>query len=333
MRVELSEVSIMLPFELLRQSAGAFYLSRCLQVVAEAGVADFLDDEPATASSLASPTGLDAKALARVLNFLTAHGIFARRDCKFVHTPASRLLRTDDPRSMRSFVRLFGLPMMWTAAQNLDKVVKTGASNPDEIWSYLAQNPPAAKVFNQAMTEKARSQVPQIVASYDFSSFRSIADIGGGYGHLIRAILAVSPASHGILFDLPRVVDGVSDGQPDRLSFRGGDFFQDELPRCDAYVLMEVIHDWPDEEALAILRAVRRSATDGARLLLIEALMPSEPGPNWTKTLDIAMLNLFGGGRQRAEDEYCSLLRDAGFRLERTINVHDDCAILDAVAV
>lgn len=96
---------------------------------------------------------------------------------------------------------------------------------------------------------------------------------------------------------------------------------------------MEVIHDWPDEESGAILTAVRKAALPDARLLLIEALVPNEPGPSWSKTLDIVMLNLFGGGRQRTDDEYRSLLEDAGFRLEKIIDIGAGYSILDAVAV
>jgi hypothetical protein len=321
------------PFEFLRLCATAFYLSRCLQIVVEAGVPDALGDEPATAPALAIATGLDAQALARALKLLAANGIFKCCDSKFAHTPASRLLRDDEAQSMRSFIRLFGQPVMWTAAQHLDRVMKAGCANPDDFWSHLDQNPLAAQVFNDSMTEKARSQAPLVIASYDFSPFASIADIGGGRGHLIEAILAASPASKGTLFDLPRVTEQISHRASDRLTLQGGNFFQDELPRCDAYILMEVIHDWPDEEAGAILKAVRKSAPDDARLLLIEALMPSDPRPAFTRTLDIVMLTHFGGARQRTVDEYRSMLDDAAFRLENVIDIGAGYSILEAVAV
>lgn len=122
---------------------------------------------------------------------------------------------------------------MWTAAQDLGRVVKTGRANPDEFWRLLDQNPPAAEVFNDAMTEKARSQVPATIASYDFSCFATIADIGGGRrapdrGNL-EAILAAAPSSKGTLFDLPRVIEQISHKAPDRLTFQGGNFFHDAL--------------------------------------------------------------------------------------------------------
>jgi len=308
------------PFELLQQSSAAFLLSRSLQLVAETGVADALGDDPATASALAKATGLHVQALNRVLKFLAAYGIFENRDGGFAHSPASRLLRTDDPRSLRSLMRMMGFPVIWKAAQNLDQAMKTGQVNPDEFWSYLADNPNASRIFNNAMKAKADAQVAATVAAYDFSHLDLIGDIGGGRGHLLQAILAASPASRGVLFDLPHVIEQASGMASERLTLRAGDFFRDELPACDAYVLMDVIHDWPDEEARAILKAVRRAAPNHAKLLLIEAVMPNEPGPNWTKTLDILMLGLFGGS-QRTSIEYHTLLSETGFRLERIVEI------------
>lgn len=132
-----------------------------------------------------------------------------------------------------------------------------------------------------------------------------------------------------MLFDLPHVIEQASGMASDRLSLRAGDFFRDELPMCDAYVFMEVIHDWPDEESHTILKAVRRAAPNHAKLLLIEALMPNQPGPSWTKTLDVVMLDLFGGS-QRTSVEYRTLLSHTGFRLERIIDIGAGYSILEA---
>ncbi len=88
-------------------------------------------------------------------------------------------------------------------------------------------------------------------------------------------------------------------------------FFKDDLPTCDAYLLMEVIHDWDDAASTKILKAVRRAAPRHAKVLLIEAILPDDAGPNWPKTLDIVMLTI--SGRQRTEREYSDLLRGCGF--------------------
>ncbi len=323
-----------LPFELVQQVTAAYFVSRCLQVAAELGVADALGDEPATASALANATGSHPASLCRVLDLLSGHGFFERRGDGFVHTPASRLLRTNDPQSMRSFVRMFGLSAFWKSAEGLNQVVATGQLS-DSVraqggfWGYLANNPDASRIFDEAMAAKARSQMTAVAATYDFSGFGLIGDIGGGRGHLLEAILAASPRSRGVLFDLPRVIEQASDRASDRLTLRAGDFFKDELPVCDAYVLMEVIHDWGDEQAEQILKAVRRSAPPQAKLLLIEAVIPDRPGPSWTRTLDIAMLTMLGG-IQRSYVGYQNLLARSGFRLERDIDLGADLSIFEA---
>ena len=92
---------------------------------------------------------------------------------------------------------------------------------------------------------------------------------------------------------------------------------------------MEIVHDWADEPALAILRAIRRAAPPGAKLLVIESLIPDDPGPHWSKTLDVFMLALLGG-RQRTRAEYESLLAAASFALERDIDTRASISILEA---
>ncbi len=182
--------------------------------------------------------------------------------------------------------------------------VRTGApatteAFPEGFWWYLAQHPDAGRVFNAAMQAKAQGAIAGILATYDFSGFRTIADIGGGHGHLLRAILDTVPTATGVLFELPHVIAEVAQLASERLTLHAGDFFRDALPTCDAYLLMEIIHDWGDEESVAILRAVRQAAAaPGAKVLVIEAIIPDDPGPAWAKMLDIHMLMLLGG-RQR----------------------------------
>lgn len=161
------------------------------------------------------------------------------------------------------------------------------------------------------MTAKAAADIAGVLSACDFRAFATIADIGGGRGHLLRGILAAAPAARGILFDLPAVIASFDLGT-DRLALQPGDFFVDPLPAADAYVLMEVIHDWADAEAAAILRAVRRAAAPGAHVLLVEnVLADGEPDPRG-HTLDVIMLAVTGG-RERAAAEFTRLLEAAGF--------------------
>jgi hypothetical protein len=325
------------PFQKLREIATNFAISRALHVVADLGVADRLGDEPRKATDLARESGADPDALARVLRLLAAQGVFQIRGDAFAHSPASRLLRTDHPQSARDLVRMFGLPINWGAYGAMDHTLRTGIPGaakilPEGFWAYFGERPQESAVFNGAMEAKAQGQIAGILSAYDFSGFQCIADIGGGRGHLLRAVLASARKTKGILFDLPHVVaEAGGAGSSDRLTFHSGDFFKDALPRCDAYVLMEVIHDWADDESAAILSSVRKAAEPGSKLLLIESIIPDDPGPHWSKTLDVFMLTLLGG-RQRTLAEYKELLGRAGFSLKREIPTQADITILEAVA-
>jgi len=322
------------PFETLQQVAGGYCLSRALHVVANLAVADQMDETPRTAAELAVSVGAHPEALGRVLRLLSAHGVFESCDGKFRHSPASRMLRTDHPTSMRDYVRMFGLPPFWATFGELEQSVRTGLPSGDKItsgglWTYLAHHPEANAIFNATMVTKARAQIAGVIAAYDFSGLKLIGDIGGGRGHLLSAVLDCVPSAKGVLFDLPHVVNDEAGATSPRLARQAGDFFKDKLPVCDAYLVMEVIHDWSDAESVSILKAIRRAAPSHARLLLIEEMVPSDSAPAWSKMLDIHMLALIGG-KQRTRWEYEVLFDAAGFSFKREIDTGAGISILEA---
>ena len=322
------------PAESLLQLSAGYYVSRALHAVAEIGVADALGDTPQPTASLAKAVAADAGALDRVLRLLALYGVFEYNSGVVGHTLLSRLLRQDHPQSMRSLVRMFGLPGFWTTVGELNSAIQTGEPSanralPGGFWGYLKENPDASRIFGEAMTGKAQGHIAGVLNVYDFSGFRVIADIGGGHGHLIQAIVAATPGVQGVLFDQPQVVKEAQIAS-ERLRLVGGDFFHDGLPEADAYILMEVIHDWDDDASRRILGAVRRAARANATLLLLEALLPDDASPNWPTTLDIVMLTI--GGRQRTLREYSDLLRDSGFVMTREIDTRSGISIIEATA-
>ena len=322
------------PAQMLWGIINSNVLARCVQVVAEYGVADALTDRPMSAAELAAQTGTNADALRRMLRLLTAHGVFTEEGDLYRHTPVSELLRTDHPQSMRSFARMMNLPVFLESFAGLTQAAKTGKPVRDfaGFMEYFAARPEESSIFNQAMADKSRAVVPAVLDVYDFAPYGVIADIGGGHGHLLRGILERTPAASGILFDLPHVIPEAAAHRSARLSLQPGDFFADALPAADAYLLMEVIHDWNDEDASRILAAVRRAAPANARLLIIEAIVSETPGPDFSKVLDVIMLAVTGG-RERTPSEYEALLSGAGFRLERIIPTPSQYSIIEAAAI
>lgn len=306
-------------------------------MITEFGIADVLGDTPRSAVDLAAKTGADPDSLGRALRLLAAYDIFQTADGGYAHTPASQLLRVDHPQSMRSYVRLLGAPLYWQIFEKLSHSIMTGGPTlpqviPEGQWEYFSKNPELSQLFDEAMAGKAHGQIVGIIAGYDFSPFKTIADIGGGQGHLLHAVLGATPSLHGTLFDMPHVVQKVAAKASDRLRLQGGDFFNDKLPVCDSYMIMQVIHDWPDQEAAKILASIRRSTPPHAKLLLIEAIVPEDPNPSWITMLDLFMLVLFGG-KERTRPQFEALLNTAGFRLDRVIDIGLGTFILEASVI
>jgi hypothetical protein len=174
--------------------------ARAVQLVAELGVADLVEGEPMPAALLADSCGVAAEPLDRVLRLLAAHGVFEWTGVGYRHNEASRLLRSDIPRSMRDFARMMGLPVMWSAFAELDRSVRTGAPVFDHrddggFFGYLGGHPQEERVFAGAMTAKAQADIATLLDAYDFRRFATIADIGGGRGHLLRAVLDAVPTA------------------------------------------------------------------------------------------------------------------------------------------
>ncbi len=321
------------PHEDIWNLATAGVAARCVHVIADLGVADHIAGTPIPAATLAAACDTDADALDRVLRLAAAHDVFERRTEGYRHTPSSLLLREDHPRSMRAFARMMGLPLTWGSLAELERSVQSGrpgleALEPKGIWTYLQDRPVEADVFGRAMSVRAGMDIAAILASYDFTPFETIADIGGGHGHLLHAVLDATPGAVGILFDLAAVIDTLDRGHP-RMAATAGDFLVDALPAADAYILMEVLHDWADDQCATILDAIRRAAPAGASLLVVENVL-DERGPDAHQgTLDVIMLAVTGG-RQRTTAQLSALFDRAGLALVRVLDTTGPMRIVEA---
>ena len=292
--------------------------SRAVQAIAELGVADANGpDEEVAVAVLALRTACHPDALHRVLRLHESHGVFrSEQDC-WSHTATSVVLRSDHPTSIRAYARMIGQPSSWEAMTQLSTCVRTGRPAPilDEVggtFGYLAQHPAQLAVFDDAMIAKAHADIAGILATVDFSGYATIADIGGGRGHLLRAITARHPETRGILFDLPHVIEHVERDTTCSLTCHPGDFFVDQLPSADLAILMQVIHDWDDVAARRILSAVAASASTGSTLMLFVWLLADQPTDDAANVLDVFMLAATGG-RERTATAYTALLAETGF--------------------
>jgi hypothetical protein len=293
-----------------------------------------------TIDELATRVDADADALRRLLRALISRGIFRRRrDGRYELNSLADTLRSDAPVSMASAARFYGSQEQRERWTLLVDSVRTGTSIVPALrgkssFDYFADEPELAELFNQTMTSVSKMTDATVVAGYDFSVYPTIVDVGGGHGPLLAAILAAAPASRGVLYDLPSVVAEApsllrKQEVADRVVIAEGSFF-DSVPRGgDAYLLKNIIHDWPDETALQVLRNVRAAASPGATVLLVEFVIPKHDRDFPGKWVDLEMLlNL--GARERTAAEYRELLGDAGLRMTRIVQTASPLSVVEA---
>jgi hypothetical protein len=322
------------PARAVMDLAVAYWASRCLHIAAEVGVADALGDEPQSAAALARATGSQPHALQRVLRALSNHGVFEHDGERFAHNAASRMLRSDTPGSLRSLARMMGLKVHWDAYRELDSAVHSGQPSimrvtEGGLFPHLRAHPEEARLFHEAMEGKSFMQIGPVLESYDFRGLNTIGDIGGGLGHLLYAVLARLPQARGVLFDLPGVIGQARQRAVERITYVGGDFFKDPIPPCDAYLLMTVLHDWSDAEAVSILKNLKAGAPPGAKILIIEGVVEPSVRDQFLLDLDIEML-VMTTGHERTRAEWDSVVSQAGLRVTRIIPAGGWASIIEA---
>lgn len=324
---------------ILMQMLFGALMQRSICVAAKLGIADLLAEKPQTADELAAKTETHAPSLYRVLRTLASAGVFAETaDQKFELTPIAGLLREGAPNSKRDFAVMMDEDWIWQAWGALMYSVKTGGVAHEKVqgmssFEFFAQNKEAGKVFNHAMTNLSLTVIPAIVEAYEFSGIGKLVDIAGGHGLLLARILKANSQVHGILFDLPFVIEGASEllekeGVRHRVELASGDFFQSVPAGADAYMMKHIIHDWDDEHSIKILRNIRSAMNEGGKVLIIEMVVPEGNEPSPSKALDLLML-VMEGGKERTKDEYKKLLETSGFRLSRIVPTKSPYSVIE----
>jgi len=328
------------PFAVLDLMLGSM-VTQAIYAAAEFGVADLLHtDGPLTAEEIGGKLGANPDALDRLLRFLASLSIFEKReDGGYALTPMGDALRSDAPMSMRGMARLMGHPTHWADWTGFLEAVRTGEPavpkrhGGSSMFEVLTADEDYGQVFYGAMTNLSNTETAPLVAAYDYSRFGTIVDVGAGRGHLLAAVLQSAPGSRGILFDERAVGNGAvgvlaEAGVADRATIEGGSFFG-PVPKGDAYMLKHILHDWPEPQALEILRNIRAAIAPEGRLLIMEFVLPEGDVQHFGKLIDLWLLMLVGG-RERTYTQYVELLAAAGFRLEQVVQTATSVSIVEA---
>ena len=306
-----------------------FQITQAIHVASTLRVADHLNDGARSAVELAALTKSHPDSLYRLLRALAAVGVFREDEGQtFALTPMADCLRTDSATPICAWAEVVGTRYFWQAWGHLLHSVQTGENafqnlNGRDVWQFRAEHPEYGTTFDRAMTQLSAGNAEAVIRAYDFSSFRHIVDVGGGQGLMLAAILRAHPQIRGTLFDQPDVVARakavlVEGGVIDRCNVVGGSFFETVPEGADAYLMRVVLHDWEDDEAIAILKVCRRAMPENAKLLLIERLVAP---PNEMPAAKFADLNMLvsPGGRERTREEFSDLFARSGFELTRVL--------------
>jgi O-methyltransferase domain/Dimerisation domain len=322
------------------QLVNGAYVAGAVSCLAQLGIPDLVEAAPKSADELARQTGADPRALHRLMRATAAVGVLSEGpQGKFSQTPMSAVLRSNATPSLRAFAILVGREWHGRGWAHLEYCVRTGKQALDKIYGvpvfdFLRQDAAEGQIFNDAMTELSMIDGPAVAEAYDFEGIGSIVDVGGGHGLLLATILERNPHLRGTLYEVPHVVEGAANGPlkgiMERCTLVSGDMFSSVPADADAYIMKHIIHDWPDDLCIQLLKACRKGVNERGRLLVVDNVI--QPGNDFSpsKFLDLQML-IFPGGCERTEKQFRELLAAAGWQLRRIIPTASSVSIVEGV--
>jgi hypothetical protein len=319
--------------------AGA-HIAGAISCLARLGIPDLVEDGPKSAEELATQIGAQPRELYRLMRATASVGVLAEgADGKFSETPMSAVLRSNANPSLRSFAIMSGREWHALGWVQLEYCVRTGKQALDQIYGmpvfkYLEQHREEGQIFDQTMSELSAIEGPAVADAYNFEGIASIVDVAGGHGQMLATIMTRNPKMKGTLCDMPHVLKGATNGplKPlmDRCELTSADIFAAVPGGADAYIMKHILHDWPDELCVKILKACRQGVTPGGKLLVVDHVL--QPGNEFHpgKFLDLQML-IFPGGCERTEKQFSELFAASGWKLSRVIPTRVPESIVEGI--
>lgn len=296
------------------------------------GVTDALTEGERSAEEVAAACGTPTGTMHRLLRAATALGLAVEREAgRFALTTAGSMLRSTGQGSLSTFARVFTDPVMVTAWHRLDEAVRTGGTTFEQafgtaFFDHLKTEPELAASFNAAMSQGTHVVAALLPTAYDFGRLETVADIGGGDGTLLAAVLSRHEGLRGVLFDTAEGSAEAEDvlgraGVSSRCTVQTGDFFDSVPVAADVVILKSVLHDWDDERATAILRHCRKTLPEHGRLLVVEPVLPDAVQDAASPVVYLSDLNMLVnlGGKERTAAEFEALLGGSGFAVAKVV--------------
>jgi hypothetical protein len=320
--------------------------TQAIRAAALLGICDVLAQGQLAAAEAAARVEADPAMLHRLMRLLAALGLLIESaDGRFANTEMGDLLRADVAGSLRPAVIGMGEDSWWGAWAALPRGIR-GEGIPFELangrppWEEMRDNPQVAERFNAFMAAQTETFLPQLLQHFDFSTAGHVVDVGGGRGALLAGILRANPGVRGTICDLEAGLAGArayleAQGVACRVDLTAASFFESVPAGADVYVLRHILHDWPDDRAADILAVCRRAMHAGARLLVIDTLLPDkatdDPAARISFFYDLNMFVMFGG-RERTERELRTMVEEAGFTVDRVLPTEPTATVVATAA-
>jgi hypothetical protein len=323
---------------LMQFLAGA-WVTQAIATAARLGIPDALASGPKTVDEIAAKAGANRGATKRLMRMLTGIGVFTAADGgRYALNAVSENLREETPGSLKHMFIAETDGVHWRSWEKVADAVRTGLPRPKPVFGmpafdYYAANKGEGEQFGRAMANVSGMAAQAVLESYDFGGLKTIMDVGGGNGSMVRTILGKYPQARGIVADLPYIAEQANDairaaGMTERCRFEPTDFFQAVPKGADGHLLKFILHDWNDEECATILRNCRAAIAPGGRLMVLEVIVPETPGSDFSHMMDMNML-VMTGGMERTAAEYEALFARGGFRLKRIVSSGSPFSVIE----
>lgn len=315
-----------------------------MYALVKSGVIEQLRSTSKTLKQLAETCNLNNDVLFRLLRYAKLRGLVSfepqsedDNEYQISLTEGGEFLLDNVPGSIYKELLLMGSESWQKSWNNLMSSLQTGESAFTHVmgmpfFEYLKVNPSQADLFNSSMTANTKAAAKIIAEAYDFSSFKTVCDVAGGQGELLKGILSANPNIYGILYDMEDVVkDHVLGEFKDRATVQAGNFFE-SIPEADCIIMKRVIHDWNDDKASQILNVCKNVMKADTKLLLLERVITEKYDNEYSALpdlfFDLHML-IMAGGKERSKKQFETLLQKSGLKLDRIIPTKSSSMILE----
>lgn len=326
------------PFVHVTEMAAGGMKSQIIYLAAKLEIADRLKERAKSVEVLAQELSCNENALYRFLRALAPFNVITEiSPGVFKTTKYGRTLEKDNPKSLHYLALLTGEEFWRAPLGNLIHSINTGEASFDNVYGmgyfeYLKNNPEKFDLFSKWMENSSNINCPVIASSFPFNKYKSIVDIGGGYGALLAHILASYPNLKGTLFDLPETVQNakaIDNSIKDRCTIIAGNFIKEVPPGSDLYIMQQIMHDWSDDVCIKILHNISAAMNPDGRILIVDTIIKSGNTFNMNKLVDLQIMATCHGGKERTKKQFLNLFRSCNLKLIKIYETASPYSILE----